>query len=109
MSLSLQIDGLPVDQSAYYQTEADFQNPPADVPLVPVDEYHPSFFLGEDSLDIAIDATTSDTRDVVSGKGADDVIDGQGGDDELMGGFGDDILRGGEGVDVLDGGYGSDV
>ena len=109
MSLSLQIDGLPVDQSAFYQTADDFQNPPSDVPLVPVDDYHPSFFLGEDSLDIAIDATTSDTRDVVSGKGADDVIDGQGGDDELMGGFGDDILRGGDGDDVLDGGYGSDV
>ncbi len=109
MSLSLQIDGLPVDQSAFYQTEADFENPPADVPLVPVDEYHPSFFLGEDSLDIAIDATTGETRDVVSGKGADDVINGMGGDDELMGGFGNDILRGGDGDDVLDGGYGSDV
>lgn len=109
MSLLLEIDGLPVDQSAFYQTEDDFQNPPADVPLVAVDDYHPSFFLGEDSLDVAIDTTTSDVRDVVRGKGADDTIDGQGGDDELMGGFGDDILRGGAGDDVLDGGYGSDV
>ena len=108
-SLSLEIDGLPVDQSAFYQSVEDFTSPPGDVPIVPVDDYHPSFFLGEDSLDVAIDATASETRDVISGKGADDVIEGLGGDDELYGGFGDDILRGGEGDDVLDGGYGSDV
>ncbi|MCV6591684.1 MAG: hypothetical protein OIF48_01935 [Silicimonas sp.] len=109
MSLALEIDGLPVDQSAFYQSVEDFQTPPADVPLVPVEDYHPSFFVGEQTLDVAIDTTTSDARDVINGLGADDVINGQGGDDELMGGFGDDILRGGAGDDVLDGGYGSDV
>ena len=109
MALALEIDGLPVDQSALYQSETDFTDPPADVPVVPVEDYHPSFFLGEDSLDTPIDTTTTDARDVITGKGADDVIDGQGGDDELMGGYGDDILRGGDGNDVLDGGFGSDI
>ena len=109
MALGLEIDGLPVDQSAFYQSVEDFQSPPADVPLVPVADYHPSFFVGEESLNVAIDATTSDARDVVSGLGADDTILGQGGDDELMGHFGDDSLVGGAGDDVLDGGYGSDV
>ncbi|MDA8585804.1 hypothetical protein N9L47_05965 [Rhodobacteraceae bacterium] len=109
MSLSLEMDGLPVDQSAFYLSEDDFSNPPADVPLVPLDEYHPSFFLGEESLDVAVDTTTSDTRDVVTGMGADDTIDGQGGDDEIMGGYGDDVLMGGDGNDVIDGGRGSDV
>ncbi|NNE78819.1 MAG: hypothetical protein HKN18_00970 [Silicimonas sp.] len=109
MSLGLMIDGLPVDQSAFYQETADFTNPPADVPLVPVEDYHPSFFLGEHVLDTPIDTTTSDARDVITGLGADDTIDGQGGDDELMGGFGDDHLIGGDGDDVLDGGYGSDL
>ena len=109
MALSLRIDGLPVDQSAFYQSTDDFLNPPADVPVVPVEDYHPSLFLGEESLDVAIDTTASDARDVITGKGADDVIEGLGGDDELMGGFGDDILRGGDGDDVLDGGYGSDI
>ena len=46
MTLSLEIDGLPVDQSAFYQSSADFTDPPADVALVPVEDYHPSFFLG---------------------------------------------------------------
>jgi Ca2+-binding RTX toxin-like protein len=109
MSLSLAVDGLPVDQSAFYQSVDDFQNPPSDVALVPVDDYHPSFFLGEDSLDIAVDGAGTDTRDVITGKGADDVLNGEGGDDELYGGYGDDILNGGDGDDVLDGGRGSDV
>ena len=108
-SLALMIDGLPVDQSAFYQSTDDFLNPPSDVPVVPVEDYHPSFFVGEHVLDTPIDTTTSDARDVVTGKGADDTIDGQGGDDELLGGFGDDHLIGGDGDDVLDGGYGSDL
>ncbi|MBT8415346.1 MAG: hypothetical protein KJO30_13545, partial [Boseongicola sp.] len=109
MSLSLEIDGLPVDQSAFYQSAEDFTDPPADVPLVPVEDYHPSFFLGEDSLEVAIDGNGTNDRDIIEGKGADDVIEGLGGDDELYGGYGDDILRGGDGDDVLDGGRGSDV
>ena len=109
MVLGLEIDGLPVDQSAFYQDIQDFTDPPADVPLVPVEDYHPSFFLGEDSLETPVTETASETRDVISGNGADDEINGLGGDDELYGGYGDDILRGGEGNDVLDGGRGSDV
>lgn len=109
MALALEIDGLPVDQSAYYQTQEDFTNPPADVPLVPAEDYHPSFFLGADSLQTAIDGTGTQARDVIHGNGADDTIEGFGGDDELHGGYGDDVLLGGDGDDVLDGGFGSDV
>ena len=109
MVLGLEIDGLPVDQSAFYQSPEDFSNPPADVAIVPIDDYHPSFFLGADSLEQTIDGTGTDARNVITGKGGDDVIEGLGGDDELYGGYGDDILRGGDGDDVLDGGRGSDV
>ncbi|MCY4333875.1 MAG: hypothetical protein OXC60_04280 [Litoreibacter sp.] len=109
MVLGVAIDGLPVDQSAFYQSAEDFQNPPSDVPLVPVEDYHPSYFLGENSLETPVTETASDASDVIEGNGADDVIEGLGGDDELHGGYGDDILRGGEGDDVLDGGRGSDV
>ncbi len=109
MKLGLQMDGLPVDQSAFYQSVEDFQSPPADVPLIPVEDYHPSYVLGEESLDIPVDATVTEGRDVIEGLGADDTIDGLGGDDELLGGYGDDVLIGGDGDDVLDGGRGSDV
>ena len=51
-SLNLQIDGLTVDESAFYQSVSDFTNPPGDVPLVPVADYHPSLFI-EEALDIA--------------------------------------------------------
>ncbi len=108
MALAMQIDGLPVDQSAFYASPSDFTDPPSDVPLVPVEDYHPSFFIPE-TVDGGNDTTTTDARDVVEGDGGDDLIDGQGGDDELYGGFGDDTLIGGDGDDVLDGGYGSDV
>ena len=38
MSLSMEIDGLPVDASAFYQSEADFTNSTAPmVPLITVD------------------------------------------------------------------------
>ncbi|MBT8457097.1 MAG: hypothetical protein KJO15_13440, partial [Alphaproteobacteria bacterium] len=109
MSLSLEIDGLPVDQSAFYQSTDDFLNPPDDVTLVPIDEYHPSYFLGAETLETPVTATATDGHDVIDGNGADDVIEGLGGDDHLTGGYGDDILRGGDGDDVLDGGRGSDV
>ncbi|MEM6539418.1 MAG: hypothetical protein AAF668_17035, partial [Pseudomonadota bacterium] len=108
MSLKLEIDGLPVDQSAFYQSVDDFTNPPPDVPLVPIDDYHPSFFIPE-TVDGETTFTASETRDVFIGDGGNDTIDGAGGDDVIMGGFGDDILSGGAGNDVLDGGYGSDV
>ena len=108
MALQLQIDGLPVDQSAFYQSVDDFTNPPADVPLVAVDDYHPSFFIPE-TVDGDNDVSATETRDVIEGDAGDDTVYGLGGDDELYGGFGDDMLYGGEGDDVLDGGYGSDV
>ena len=109
MALGLAIDGLPVDQSAFYETTDDFSNPPADVPLVPVAEYHPSYFLGEDSLETPVDGNGTEGRDVIDGKGADDLLIGGGGDDELRGGYGNDQLLGGDGNDVLDGGRGSDL
>ncbi|QMU58648.1 MAG: hypothetical protein GKR98_10865 [Boseongicola sp.] len=65
MSLSLQIDGLPVDQSAFYQSENDFTDQLSAVPTVLVDDYHPSFFLGEGSLETPVNTTTTDGRDVV--------------------------------------------
>lgn len=108
MELTFEIDGLPVDQSAFYQSVQDFTDPPADVPLVPVEDYHPSFFIPE-TVDGNNDVSATETRDVITGDAGDDTIDGLGGDDELMGGFGDDMLSGGDGDDVLDGGYGSDI
>lgn len=109
MALTLLIDGLPVDDSALYQSVSDFQNPPADVPLASVDDYHPSHFLGEHILDGDDDITGTETRNVVEGQGGDDTIDGAGGDDEIYGGYGDDSIEGGDGDDVIDGGRGSDL
>ncbi|MEP2261253.1 MAG: LamG-like jellyroll fold domain-containing protein [Paracoccaceae bacterium] len=108
MALYLEIDGLPVDQSAFYKTTQDFTDPPADVALIPTDEYHPSFVLGEDSHNKTAAAGTEE-RDVIQGYGQDDTINGLGGDDEIMGGYGDDVINGGDGDDVIDGGFGSDV
>lgn len=108
MSLKLEMDGLPVNQSAFYQSVEDFTNPPADVPVVAVEDYHPSFFI-EETVDGEEMFTASETRDVFEGDGGDDTVDGLGGNDELMGGYGDDILLGGDGDDVMDGGRGSDV
>lgn len=108
MALLVEIDGLPVDQSAFYQDVDDFLSPPDDVALIPADEYHPSYFLGEETLATAIDGTGTAARDVIEGNGADDAILGLGGDDELRGGYGDDSIEGGDGDDVMDGGRGSD-
>ncbi len=109
MALGLAIDGLPVDQSAFYQSVEDFTDPPADVPLVPVAEYHPSYFLGEETLETPVDGNGTEGRDVIDGKGADDTLIGGGGDDELRGGYDNDQLLGGDGNDVLEGGRGSDL
>ena len=108
-SLTLSIDGLPVDQSAFYQSVEDFQNPPADVPVIDVDDYHPSYVLGEESFETPVTETATEARDVIEGAGLDDTINGLGGDDELYGGYGDDSLNGGDGDDVLHGGRGSDI
>jgi len=108
-SLTLLMDGLPVDQSAFYQSVDDFENPPADVATVPVADYHPSYFVGVESLEGDVEGTATDGADVIEGLGADDTIEGDAGDDHILGGYGDDILHGGEGDDVLDGGRGSDI
>ena len=109
MSLSFEIDGLPVHPSAFYQTPQDFLNPPGGTTMVPVDEYHPSQFLGVDLYD-GDDATTGTAgADVIDGLGGDDTIDGGNGDDDLFGNYGNDILNGGAGNDVLDGGRGMDL
>ncbi|MEM1298437.1 MAG: LamG-like jellyroll fold domain-containing protein [Pseudomonadota bacterium] len=107
-SLNLLIDGITVDESALYQSTDDFLNPPADVPLVPVDDYHPSYFI-EDALDIPTTDTPTEGVDVIEGGGADETIDGLGGDDHIKGGYGDDSINGGDGDDVIDGGFGSDL
>ncbi len=108
MSLSLLIDGLPVDQSALYATRDEFENPPGDAPLLPADTYHPSLTLGELVVDNPENLVGTDQADQIDGIGGDDTIDGAGGDDYLLGGYGNDRIDGGDGDDVLDGGYGSD-
>jgi len=108
MALGFAIDGLPVDSSAFYQSPDDFTNPPAGTPLVPVEDYHPSLFLGEHILDVSENLSLGKGRDVYDAQGGDDTVDGGMGDDELLGNYGDDKLMGGAGNDVLDGGRGSD-
>ncbi|MEM7210351.1 MAG: hypothetical protein AAF479_00445 [Pseudomonadota bacterium] len=107
-ALNLKIDGLTVDQSAFYLDPSDFQNPPAGVPVVPVEDYHPSYFI-EVALDIETTDTATEGHDVIQGLGADETIDGLGGDDIIRGGYGDDSLSGGDGDDLLDGERGSDI
>ena len=108
-SLNMLIDGLPIDQSALYQSIDDFQNPPADVPVIAVEDYHPSFVLGAESLDAPVSGTATEGADVIEGAGRDDTIDGLGGDDYILGGYGDDSINGGDGDDVIEGGRGSDI
>ncbi|MEM7547519.1 MAG: LamG-like jellyroll fold domain-containing protein [Pseudomonadota bacterium] len=107
-SLTFEIDGLPIDQSALYGSVAEFQNPGSDVPLIPVEDYHPSLVnpLTEDGDN---DTSSTAARDIIEGDGGDDTIDGGNGDDEIYGGYGDDSLKGGDGDDVIDGGRGSDL
>ncbi|MEL7343900.1 MAG: LamG-like jellyroll fold domain-containing protein, partial [Pseudomonadota bacterium] len=108
-SLSMEIDGLPVDQSAFYQDPADFTDPPAETATVPMADYHPSYFLGEDVIEQAVQGDATDGADTIKGYALDDTIDAGAGDDHVLGGYGDDIINGGDGDDVLDGGRGSDV
>ena len=108
-SLSMSIDGLPVDQSAFYQSPEDFTSPPDGTPTIPMADYHPSSHLGEDSLEIAPEGTATAGADAIKGYALDDTIDGGDGDDHILGGYGDDVIEGGDGDDVLDGGRGSDV
>ncbi len=108
-SLSLLMDGLPVDQSAFYQSVDDFGNPPADVATIPVADYHPSYFVGEESLEGPVEGEATDGADVITGMGSDDTIMAGAGDDHVLGGYGDDMIFGEDGDDVLDGGRGSDI
>ncbi len=109
MTLSFEIDGFPVHPSAFYQDPQDFLNPAPGTPIVPVETYHPSYFLGVDLYDDADLTNGTDGADVIDGLGGDDTIDGGEGDDDLQGNYGNDILRGGAGNDVLDGGRGMDL
>ncbi|MEL7104882.1 MAG: LamG-like jellyroll fold domain-containing protein [Pseudomonadota bacterium] len=108
-SLAMMMDGLPIDQSAFYQSIDDFENPPADVTTIPVDDYHPSYFVGEESVEGAVQGEATDGADVITGMGSDDTINAGDGDDHVKGGYGDDMIFGEGGDDVLDGGRGSDV
>ena len=108
-AFTLLIDGMPVDQSALYQSVDDFQNPPAGTALVPVEEYHPAYFLGEAVIDTPETETGGSGSDLMEGLGGDDVLDGAEGDDVIYGGYGDDSLEGGDGNDLIDGGRGSDI
>ena len=84
MSLAMSIDGLPVDESAFFGSVEEFTDPPEETPLVPIGNYHPSFFLGEDSLPGLPEGTATDGRDVIAGKGADEIIDGGAGKDAVV-------------------------
>ncbi len=109
MSLSLEVDGVPVDQSALYASQDDFENPPNGVPLQDAANYHPSLTLGALVVDTPETIMGTSEADTLDGVGGDDTINGKAGDDHILGGYGDDILRGGAGNDVLDGGFGSDL
>ncbi|MEL6479311.1 MAG: LamG-like jellyroll fold domain-containing protein [Pseudomonadota bacterium] len=107
--LRLEIDGLPVDQSALYASVADFQNNAGGGEIVPKAQYHPSYFLGEESLGGDDTITGNSYANEIKGEGGDDSLAGRGGNDHIEGGYGDDILRGDNGDDVLDGGRGNDL
>ncbi|MEL6217853.1 MAG: LamG-like jellyroll fold domain-containing protein, partial [Pseudomonadota bacterium] len=108
MALSMEIDGFPVDQSAFYQSAADFSNPPSGTAVVPVDEYHPSHFIGEAVVDDGQTPSGTTGPDVLQGDAGDETISGGAGDDIVHGGYGDDLVEGGDGDDLVDGGRGSD-
>lgn len=71
MALRFLIDGLPVDQSAFYQSVEDFQNPPANIGTVPVEDYHPGEFVGEQSVEGEVEGKVTSRQDILRGKGSD--------------------------------------
>ena len=109
MALSMEVDGLPVDQSAFYAGTGDFLSPPEGATLVPEEEYHPSHTLGALTVDDPETIATGAGAQRIEGLGGDDTIAAGDGDDIVYGGHGDDSIEGGAGDDVLDGGYGSDL
>ena len=52
---------------------------------------------------------STDTGELIDGKGGADILYGYAGDDGLYGGDGDDRLFGGDGADYLEGGNGNDM
>ncbi|MEL7347778.1 MAG: LamG-like jellyroll fold domain-containing protein, partial [Pseudomonadota bacterium] len=107
-SVSLEIDGMPVDQSAFYTAADDIIDNPAGAPLIPVEDYHPSQTLGEAIVDDPETINGTAGADVIDAMGGDDVVNAGEGDDTVYGGYGDDNIDGGGGNDVLIGGRGSD-
>lgn len=107
--LGLEIDGLKVDQSAFYRTKAEFAEAVETEKLIPTARYHPSHFLGEHMLDGKDTMTGNKGRDEMDGEAGPDILRGAAGDDSLFGNYGDDRLHGGDGNDILDGGRGSDI
>ncbi|MEM9199276.1 MAG: LamG-like jellyroll fold domain-containing protein [Pseudomonadota bacterium] len=108
-SLSLEMDGLVVDQSAFYASRGQFISEMNSQKLINKAVYHPSHFLGEDAYDAGRRTDGDNTRDELDGKGGNDLLVGKGGDDSMEGGYGHDRLFGGGGNDVMDGGRGSDM
>ncbi|MEM9811640.1 MAG: LamG-like jellyroll fold domain-containing protein [Pseudomonadota bacterium] len=108
MDLDLYIDGLPVQSSALFGSIDEFTNPPEGTTIVPIDDYHPSHFVGAAYFDGNDQINGTQTVDVIDAEGGDDVVNGYAGDDHLLGNYGDDYLLGGADDDVIDGGRGSD-
>jgi len=110
-SLVLEVDGLPVDGSAYYPSVASFeaQQAAADGATVPVEDYHPGKVLGPEAYGAALSIEGADEANRIVGLGDDDHLEGGREVDHITGGYGDDFLDGGSGDDVLDGGRGSDL
>jgi hypothetical protein len=111
MTLSLRIDGLPLDQSAFYRNMEDFEAPPEGTPLIHVEAYHPSFFRGADGLEAFCMGTATGEHDGTDNFADDDMILGLA-DDDPEGDLGVDVLKRGMGDstphnDPVLGGYGA--
>ncbi len=107
--LRLEIDDFVVDSSAFYESISDFRNPPADVELIPVEDYHPSNTLGAELIGDGERMVGDGGVNHIQGGAGNDTVKGRRGDDMLEGGYGNDRLLGGGGEDVLEGGRGSDL
>lgn len=110
-TLSFEVDGLPIDGSAFYQSIADFalQLASPDVVKLPIEDYHPGQILGPEAYGEAVEETGDATPNHIEGAGGDDELAGGEDVDHITGGYGDDKLEGGAGDDVLDGERGSDL
>lgn len=61
------------------------------------------------ALDLALEFSGRNIREIVTGSSYSDLIEGKGGADVLSGGDGQDTIRGNNGADVLYGGWGNDT